>query len=440
MKKLWPVSIILILLGLACAIIYLSTINRIDKDGKDIVTEQIELTFIRNLGNEAFNQAYEEIIAAFEAKHPHIKINMQSMYWGHEYELRLRTELVAGNHPDIIAIDSPNLALYANAGFLLSIDSYMKESTYTEDIPKGLLNGLTYNDEIYLMPIVEPSIALFYNMNLFRENGIPFPSNDPDNPLSWDEVLEIARKINNPEKGVVGIDPSQGFGGGEGPAYFKMPILWQFGAEVLSPDATTAEGFLNSKEALQALQFYQDLYQKHHVAAVDLPPYAFETDKLAMTVLGSWHVEELKKYNGFILGEDFGIAPLPKAKFQVAPNGGWALGIPSKTSYPDEAWEFVKFATGKEGSRIFVEITGDLPARLSVAQEFPKLNEYPQNIFIKQGQDHSKNRSVTPAYPVISEAIKVLFEDVGKNGKDVKVAANEAVEKINNSLKELNTP
>ncbi|MEH7387977.1 sugar ABC transporter substrate-binding protein [Bacillus sp. JJ1521] len=437
MKKWWPVVMIIVLLGIASAIIYPSSINQSDKDGKGEVTGQIELTFIRNLGNDAFNQAYEEIIAAFEAKHPHIKINMQSMHWAHEYELRLRTELVAGNHPDIIAIDSPNLALYANAGFLLSIDSYMKEAGYIEDIPKGLLNGLTYNDEIYLAPIVEPSIALFYNMNLFRENGVPFPPNDPNNPLTWDEVLEIAKKINNPEKGVIGIDPGQGFGGGEGPAYFKMPLLWQFGAEVLSPDATTAEGFLNSKEALKALQFYQDLYQKHHVAAVELPPYAFETDKLAMTVLGSWHIEELQKYPGFILGEDFGVTPLPKAISQVAPNGGWALGISSKTNHPNEAWEFVKFATGKEGSEIFVEMTGDLPARFSVAQEIPKLNEYPQNIFIEQGQNHSKNRPVTPAYPVISEAVKDLFEDVGKNGKDVKAAANEAVVKINNSLNEM---
>ncbi|MGM0903977.1 MAG: ABC transporter substrate-binding protein [Bacillota bacterium] len=440
MKKWWAVIIIIVLLGLAWSIIAPSFINRTNKDDKKIETKQIELTYIRNLGNEAFTQAYEEIVAAFEAKHPNIKINMQSMHWGNEYELRLRTELVAGNPPDIMAIDSPNLALYASAGFLLSLDSYMKEAGYLEDIPKGLLNGLTYNDEIYLVPIVEPSIALFYNINLFRENGIPLPSMDPKNPLSWDEVLEIAIKINNPEKGVIGIDPSQGFGGGEGPAYFKMPILWQFGADVLSPDASTAEGYLNSEEALEALQFYQDLYQKHHVAAVELPPNAFETDKLAMTVLGSWHLEELKKYPGFVLGEDFGVAPLPKAKSQVAPNGGWALGISSKTKHPKEALEFVNFATGKEGSKIFTEITGDLPARFSVAEDFPDLNEYPKNIFIEQGQHYSKNRPVTPAYPVISEAIKVLFEDVGKNGKDVKTAANEAVEKINNSLMEIKTP
>ena len=404
---------------------------------KEKPTMQVELTFLRNLANPAFNQAYEEMIAAFEATHPTIKINMQSMHWGSEYELRLRTELAAGNHPDIMAIDSPNLALYANSGSLLSIDSYMKEEGNIDDIPEGVLKGLTYKDEIYLAPIVESSIALFYNMNLFSEAGIPFPSGDPNHPMTWDEVLEIAKKINNPAKGVIGIDPAQGFSVGEGPAYFKMPILWQFGADVISPDGSTAQGYLNSKEALEALQFYQDLYRKHGVAAVEMPPAPFETDKLGMTILGSWAISELQQTPGFVLGEDYGVAPLPKGKHQVVPNGGWALGISSKTKHPEEAWEFVKFATGYEGSKLFVEISGDLPARYSVARDFPELNEYPKNIFVQQDQNYSRNRPVTPAYPVISEAIKELFEDVGLEGENVEEAANKAVEKINNGLKDI---
>ncbi|MBY0148882.1 sugar ABC transporter substrate-binding protein [Neobacillus niacini] len=377
------------------------------------------------------------MVAAFEAAHPTIKINMQSMHWGSEYELRLRTELAAGNHPDIMAIDSPNLALYANSGSLLSIDSYMKEEGNIDDIPEGVLKGLIYKDEIYLAPIVESSIALFYNMNLFREAGIPFPSGNPDHPMTWDEVLEIAKKINDPSKGVIGIDPAQGFNVGEAPAYFKMPILWQFGADVISPDGSTAEGYLNSPEALEALQFYQDLYRKHEVAAVEMPPTPFENDKLGMTILGSWAIWELQQTPGFVLGEDYGVAPLPKGKYQVAPNGGWALGISSKTKHPEEAWEFVKFATGYEGAKMFVEISGDLPARYSVAKDFPELNEYPKNIFVQQDQNYSKSRPVTPAYPVISEAIKELFEDVGLEGENVEEAANRAVEKINNGLKDI---
>ena len=113
---------------------------------------------------------------------------------------------------------------------------------------KGLLKGLTYKDEIYLAPIVESSIALFYNINLFREAGIPFPSEDPNNPMTWDEVLEIAKKINNPAKGVIGIRPGPGIWCWRSPAYFKMPILWQFGADVISPDGSTRKGISIQKK------------------------------------------------------------------------------------------------------------------------------------------------------------------------------------------------
>jgi ABC-type glycerol-3-phosphate transport system substrate-binding protein len=398
---------------------------------------RIHLNFWRNGGNVAENKAFEELVSAFEKEHPNISVNMKSIPYSN-YEIRLRTELAAGNPPDILTIDSPTLALYANTGSLLSIDPFMRKEGKIDDIPASTLKGLSYKGQIYLAPIVESSIALYYNKHLLQDAGIPLPSENPNNPLTWDEVLEIAKKVNNPAKGVIGIDPAQGFNDGESPAYFKTPLLWQFGANILSPDGTTASGYLDSKEALEALQFYQDLYHKNGVAAFELPPAVFESGKLAMTVLGSWTLEDLEKnHPEFKLGEDFGVTPLPKEKYQFVPNGGWALGITSKSKHPKEAWEFIKYVTGYEGMKKYVTITGDVPARYSVAKDFPELNEYPKNIFLQQTQKFSKNRPVTPAYPVVSDAIRRLFEDVGIGGKDVKTAAKEAVEKINTGLKEI---
>ncbi len=393
----------------------------------------IELMFWRNSGTKLENTAYKELITAFEAAHPTIKVNLVAIPYG-DYELRLRTEIAAGNPPDIMAIDSPNLAVYANSGSLLSIDEQMRSEGNIADFPTTTMNGLIYQNEIYLAPIVESGVALFYNKHLFKKAGIPFPAKDK--PMSWDEVVDIAQQLNDPSNNVYGIDPAQGFSDGESPAYFKLPILWQFGAEVLSPDGTTADGYINSEQALEALQFYQDLYHKHEIAMVELPQDPFVEGNLAMTVMGSWTLADYEKNDSaFKLGIDYGIAPLPMAKKQVVPNGGWSLGISTKSNYPAEAWEFIEYVTSYEGSKKYVEITGDIPARYSVAEEFPELQEYPKNIFVHQAQNHSKNRPVTPAYPVVSVAIKELFEDVGIGGKDVEESVLKAVEKINNGLR-----
>jgi maltose-binding protein MalE len=76
----------------------------------------------------------------------------------------------------------------------------------------------------------------------------------------------------------------------------------------------------------------------------------------------------------------------------------------------------------------------------SVANDFPELNEYPKNIFLQQAQKFSRNRPVIPAYPVVSDAIKTLFEDVGIGRKNVEASAREAVEKINIGINEIQKP
>ncbi len=400
--------------------------------------EVVKLTFWRNAGNSAENRVYEQLIAGFQKENPTIKVEMAAIPF-REYELKLRTELAAGdNPPDVMTIDSPNLAAYANAGVIRSIDAYMKIQGGIDDIPETVLSGMKYNNEIYLAPISESSTAMFYNKNLFKEKGIPFPSEDPDNPWTWEQVLEAAQKLNDPANGIYGIDPGKGFGEGEGPAYFKMPLLWQFGAEILSPDGTTADGYLNSPKALEALQFYQDLYHKYKVAAVELPPDPFVSGKLGISIEGSWALGHYtNNFPNFKLGEDYGIAPLPKNEQQAAPNGGWALGISAKTVHPEEAWQFIKYLISYEGIKKYVSATGDLPARYSVAEDFPELNEYPKNIFLVQSQKYSINRPATPVYTVVSTTIRELFEEVGIAKVDVKVAADRAVRKIDQAIQQM---
>ncbi|WP_409293941.1 ABC transporter substrate-binding protein [Peribacillus sp. SCS-26] len=400
---------------------------------------KIELSFWRNYGNAAENKAYNKLIENFEKDHPNISVKKQYISYD-DYELRLRTEFATGTPPDVMAIDSPNLGLYANNGSLMPIGSFMEKEGDIGDIPPATLKGLSYKGELYLAPMVESGVALYYNKHLFKAAGLSYPSSNPDHPLTWDEVLNIARKLTDTKKGVYGIDPAQGFAGGEAPAYFKMPLLWQFGGRVLSPDGSTASGYLDSEESLAALQFYQDLYKKYKVSKVELPPRAFETNKLAMCLLGSWALADLKNNPDFKLGKDFGVAPVPKAKYQAVPNGGWAIGISSKTQHPEEARKFLKYLTGYEGMKTYVELTGDIPARYSVARDFPEFEQYPKNIFVRQVQKYSANRPVTPAYPVVSEAIKILFEETGIEGRNVKDAAKEAAEKINRGINAVQEP
>ncbi|MFC0216744.1 ABC transporter substrate-binding protein [Paenibacillus chartarius] len=392
--------------------------------------EKVKLTFWRNSGNDTENAAYEKLVAAFMEKHPNISIDMVPIPYS-DYDTKLRVSIASGSPPDIMALDAPTLASYADAGALKPLTSYFKADGNMDDIPKSTLATYTYQNEIYMAPLTESSIALFYNKKLFQANGIPLPSKNPDEPWTWEQVLDAAKKLNDPAKGVFGIDPAQGFGNAGATAYFKYPIVWQFGGEIMSPDGKTAKGYLDSAATKKAIQFFSELYNKEQVSALEYPPEPFPNGKLAITIDGSWSLANLKeKYPSFKLGEDYDIAPLPKGTKQAVANGSWALGISAKSGHPDEAWTFINFVTGAEGQKIYCEMTKDIPSRYSAAKQFPELNEYPKNIFVVQNQKYGRPRPITPIFPQMADAVNKMFEDVTIGKRNIDTAVAEAVTAI----------
>ncbi|MBW5449227.1 extracellular solute-binding protein [Cohnella sp. CFH 77786] len=399
--------------------------------------ETVTLKFWRPSGNDQENGAIDKLIANFEAANPGIKVELENIPFDN-YETKIRTALAGNNAADIIAIDAPTMPSYVSAGALYDLTSFMEADANLSDIPDGIVESMKYNGKIYLAPINEANIAMFYNKKMFEAKGIPLPSKNVDEAWTWDQVLDAAKKLNDPAAGVVGIDPADGFGGGEGPAYFKTPILWQFGAEVLSPDGSTAKGYLDSNEAKEALRFYQSLYQGSKVASLELPPDPFPTGKLAISVNGIWALGHFKNnFPDFKLGEDWDIAPLPKMKRQAMANGSWTFGITANSKHPQEAWKFINYMTNTEGAKIYAEMTGVMPVRYSVVDQIPAMKEYPYTVFVGQTQKFSRPRPVTPAYPAVSAAIRELFADVGQGNRDVDAAAADAVKKIDTALKSL---
>lgn len=403
-----------------------NNINGIDSERRSEVT----LNFWRNSGNVSENMAYEKLVSTFMENNPDISIVMTPIHYA-DYDTKLRTSIASGDFPDIMALDASSMASFAHAGALKPLTAYFKVDGDLADIPQTTLATYTYQNDIYMAPLNESSIAMFYNKKMFKEKGIPFPSKNPEEPWTWDQVLEAAIKLNDPENGIYGIDPAQGFQNYGATAYFKYPIIWQFGGEVMSPDGSTARGYLDSPETKRALRFYSDLYNKHKVSAFEYPADPFPNGNLGITIEGSWSLSYLnEKFPDFKLGEDYDIAPLPKQDKQAVANGSWALGISSKSKYSEEAWKFVNWVTSHEGQVLYCSITKDIPVRYSAAKEFPELNEYPKNIFVIQNQKFGRPRPITQIFPQLAEAVNKLFEEVTIGKKDLDTSIETAIRTV----------
>ena len=399
--------------------------------------EIVELTFWRH-DYEVEAQSFRNMITTFEKEHPNIKVKLE-LFPNDQYETKIRTALAGNSAPDIIAIDGPTLASYAHNGALIPLDDYMSKDGNIDDISKPVIESLTYNGSIYAVPNNDASLAMFYNKKMFEAKGIPLPSKNANEAWTWEQVLDAAKKLNDPANGVYGWNPNPwGFAGHEGVTFMDMTFLWQAGSEILSPDASTAKGYLDSDEAKRALTFFQSLYNSEGVAPKELPQDAFPNGNVAIHVDGPWAFSTFSEnYPNFVLGEDYDVAPLWKDAKQVSPNGSWNVGITTQSKHPDEAWLFVNWVTGIEGSKTWYEDTKNLPARQSTTEAFAELKEYPMNIFVEQSANYAKPRPATAAYPAISEAIRLLFEEVGLGNADVSEALDRAVKKIEDGIAQI---
>ncbi|MDF2713980.1 MAG: hypothetical protein K0R28_905 [Paenibacillus sp.] len=395
--------------------------------------EKITLTYIRH-SNDAEVNATRKQIEAFEKENPNIKINLELTADG-QYEMKLRTMLAGNGAPDIIAMDGPNLAAYAAEGVLLPLDEYMNADGNPEDISKPLLESLTYDGKIYAAPLNDSSLAMYYNKKIFEEKGIPLPSKNPDEAWTWDQVLDAARKINDPANGIYGWDPGQGFRSGEGGSFFKYAFLWQNDGQILSPDGSTTKGYLDSSETKEALRYFASIYHDAQVATAEVPPEAFETGKVGIYINGPWGIAAIGVgHPNFKMGEDWDIAPLWKQKRQASPNGSWNMSIYANSKHPKEAWQFINWMTGVEGAKVWYEETKNLPARSSTMEAFPELKEYPMNIFVEQSKKYAVPRPITPAYPTLTNEIAKMFENIVIGMMNVDDAVNDASDKIDDAI------
>jgi multiple sugar transport system substrate-binding protein len=232
------------------------------------------------------------------------------------------------------------------------------------------------------IPFLTTGSYVYYNMKLFDEAGVPYPTTDWDDASwTWDAYVELAKKLTKNYG-----DPNTGIYGGnyavlnlEGP-----PMIW--GHFVWPEDAYStgyaAEVTVDDEKSIMAYQKFHDMVYVDKVApdaaatqALDQLGGAFQTGRLAMAMSGGWghwtFKELINDPNGFC----WGAAPLPMgspdAKIRtVIYTDPWVITAGLSAEETDLAWEFVKFLTSSEQQAAYTETTGTPPVRSSLLNDY----------------------------------------------------------------------
>jgi sorbitol/mannitol transport system substrate-binding protein len=168
--------------------------------------EQGEVTINVALANNPLSQALAKI-AQDKYKPEGVKLNI-SVLPENDLRQRLTTEASTGGTTyDMFYIGPYEAQTWAKNGWLENLEPYFNAMSPAEltafdrkDMIQGMVDSLALDGESYGLPFYGESSFIMYNKELFAKNGLTMPK-EP----TWDQIYELAKKIHDPAKGIVGM-------------------------------------------------------------------------------------------------------------------------------------------------------------------------------------------------------------------------------------------
>ena len=383
------------------------------KTSKEAASKDDVKVWVQFSDETAEGKAWEQVVQNFNKKYKG-KYKVVTEYIprsgsGGGYEDKVNAAITTNSLPDVITLDGPNTAAYAKSKVITPLDDYLKDNNM-EDVLDSIKQQGTYDGKFYAFGYSESNVGIYYNKKMFKEAGIDESSLPTlKKPWTWDEFKAVSKKLKDHFKEAA-IDFRLN-SNDEMLPYAYMPLIWSNGGRVVNEDGTKAEGYFNSKESTQAVQFIQDLVKEGYTTVSPVEK-GFETGQYPMLLSGSWTIADLQTNYKDI---DFGILPYPvsnKTKKLVSPSGSWQLAVTTKSNKKDAAAEFVIFATNTESSDILSLGNSVLPIRKSTIENIKDKVSEPMRFLMEQNAATAHARPVVVAYPQVSRSFQQAMQDI----------------------------
>ena len=379
---------------------------------------QVTLTFLRAGTSQNVQQAYEELIAAYEKEHPNIKIEYEQIGFGEELNTKLNTMYASGMAPDLVRAPISTIAERASRGQYANLDSYIENWQEKDNIIPTAYEVAGYQGSRYGIGIDIGANFLFYRKDMFAEAGL-----DPEKaPENWDELLEYAEKLTVRDGDTV---TRAGFAIPTSVGHVTfIPFARQNGAQLVDLEkdipAFTDE---KSVEALEYLSSYskENLIIPYIFNKDDCP---FDTGKAAIRYcdMYAYASPQAKEVDWL---DQVGFAP-GVGKEKISSFGGsQIMFISEESKHKEEAWEFMKYLFEDENVWKLIEGAGAAPVKLSLQDRY--IEKYPEigPAFLEALNYADGMPKVTWASQ-FEKAMDMAYEEVMYGKKDAKEALEDA--------------
>lgn len=332
-----------------------------------------------------------------------------------ELKIKYQVAAPAGQGPDLVTGPQDWVGSFAIAQLIspLSEEEFPQEQ---KDIynPVGI-EVLTYDEEIYGLPISLETLAIIYNKDLIEEE-----------PQTMEELIEKAAAFNNPSEG------KYGFFFELGNLYFSWAFLSGFNAKIFGEDKgkiNINEVLLYSPETLQGFEFLSSLRNQYRLipdgATTDMMNGVFYNGNMMFCLNGPWMLGELKNK-----GMNFGVLPLPPLKNGRRPSpfvGVQGLLLNKMVKNRPLAIELMHYINTPENQKKLCLASGRIPSRhdtLNLIKDQTAMLKFAEAA--QYGTPMPNHPALAQVWTPMGEALKLIIID----GHDPETVLNIQVKRI----------
>lgn len=304
--------------------------------------EPVELTlWVKSRNQDDWYLSMEE---KFLEEHPWITLNkvVKEGDPGNEFY----QGVASGTAPDLIDCSFTMMDSYMTAGILEPLNDYTAQWDEWGNFTKEYVDMFTKDGTIYGVPSTVSPMLFGYNKALFKEAGLEAA------PKTWEEALEFAKKINNPDNQVSGYATLAA----EWTEWFFQYYVWQAGGDLTKENEDgTAELTFTDPAVIEAAKYYQQLKSEGVLQSDMTLKFGDLTADFAMGKIGmmpfasDWVTDAVS--NGMD-PDDLGLClpPAGPSGEQTTAIAGttYVINAKSDQAKKDAAWEYIKFYNSGE--------------------------------------------------------------------------------------------
>lgn len=249
--------------------------------------EETVLTFMAVGGSN--EQAFTDVIKAaadkFNAGNEfNAKINLE-WYENEQYKTKLATLMTQNDVTDIFFTwEAGYMKDYVESEKVYSLSDALKaDPEWMDRFNDGAFDAVTYNDEIYAVPMGQAIIPIYYNTEIFAQNNLEVPK-------TWDEFVNVISTL----KGAGVVPLSMACQDAWVPAQFMLELSGGVAGKELFEDIVNGKTTWDDPRYVETGKVFQELVglgafpESFLGLAYDEGRTLFTSEKAAMYSMGTW--------------------------------------------------------------------------------------------------------------------------------------------------------